>query len=153
MPNEAFQAFTPFEGVPTCSAEEAAHDLELTTAYYRTLDRKLIAELYRRLPSSSAGGQEFCWGRFPAGYSVILTVSDSHGDGKRWVHVSLAYPNRVPSYDELAEVKRIFVGLKRQAIMVLPREEKHINIHPYCLHLYCCLDGDGLPDFGREGSI
>jgi hypothetical protein len=28
------------------------------------------------------------------------------------------------------------------------------NIHPNCLHLFCCLDGDPLPDFtGGMGTI
>lgn len=26
---------------------------------------------------------------------------------------------------------------------------KHVNKHPYCLHLWSCLDGPVLPDFTR----
>jgi len=86
------------------------------------------------------------------GRTVIFSVG-RHDDGKRWLHVSLVLQDGLPSYEDLCEVKRIFVGRKRQAIQVFPPAYKHVNIHERCLHLWCCLDGDGLPDFGREGSI
>lgn len=86
--------------------------------------------------------------------SVIQTLSDKNdfGDGRTWLHVSIASPDRMPTYDELIELKATFVGEDRKAIMVLPPRSEHVNIHPNCLHLYCCLDGDPLPDFttGKE---
>lgn len=30
---------------------------------------------------------------------------------------------------------------------------RHVNKHPYCLHLWRCLDGDVVPDFTRGGLI
>ena len=33
--------------------------------------------------------------------------------------------------------------------MVFPERKFHVNIHPFCLHLWCCLDGDGLPEFSH----
>lgn len=32
-------------------------------------------------------------------------------------------------------------------------EDKYINLHPTCLHLWHCLDGDVVPDFARGGQI
>ena len=151
MQRSPFRAFTPFEGVPACTQEEWERDMELTRAHVRSLDRRLLETLYRRLPPDER--VPFGWQRRPASYTVILSVSGGHGDSKRWLHVSLAHPGRLPAYEELTEVKRVFVGLRRQALMILPREERHVNLHPYCLHLWCCLDGDGLPDFGAGGSI
>lgn len=40
------------------------------------------------------------------------------------------------------------------ALQVLPPRAKHVNIHPFCLHLWCCLDGDVTPDFTQgSGSL
>ena len=87
------------------------------------------------------------------GRRVVVTVGPH--DGKWWLRVSVSRAKYVPSYEDLADVKRTFVTDAVQAIQIFPRRERHINIHPHCLHLWACLepDGDGLPDFGREGTI
>lgn len=87
------------------------------------------------------------------GRTVIVSVGPH--DGRWWLHVSMSRRKYIPSYSDLADVKRVFVGEDRQAVQVFPRRERHVNIHPYALHLWACLepDGDGLPDFGREGTI
>ena len=87
------------------------------------------------------------------GRRVVLTVGQQ--DGRWWLHVSLSRAQHIPSYEDLADVKRTFVTDRYQAVQVFPRRERHINIHPYCLHLWACLEpeGDGLPDFGSEGTI
>jgi hypothetical protein len=87
------------------------------------------------------------------GRTCVLSVGVH--DGRWWLHVSVSRVKYIPSYEDLADVKRAFVGDAHQAVQVFPRRERHVNIHPYCLHLWTCLepDGDGLPDFGREGTI
>lgn len=87
------------------------------------------------------------------GRRVVVTVG-LH-DGTWWLHVSVSRARYIPSYDDLADVKRVFMGDDVQAVQIFARRERHINIHPFCLHLWACLDaaGDGLPDFGREGTI
>lgn len=88
-----------------------------------------------------------------SGMTVIESVADQH-DGHDWLHVSCSYPNRLPTYADLNAVKRIFIGDGRQAIQLFPRASEHINIHPYVLHLFCCLTGEPVPDFTRgSGSI
>ena len=84
---------------------------------------------------------------------VILTV-DLH-EGRWWLHVSVSRAKYTPSYEDLADVKRVFIGDDHQALQVFPRRERHVNLHPFCLHLWACLEpeGDGLPDFGKEGTI
>lgn len=84
-----------------------------------------------------------------------LIFSCGKHDGSWWLHVSIAHPEKIPSYTELADVKRIFVGKDRQALQIFPAASEHVNIHPRALHLWCCLEpkGDGLPHFGREGTI
>lgn len=88
--------------------------------------------------------------------SVIQSIAPKnyYGDGRTWLHASIAHPDRMPTYRELAELKRLFVGEDRRAIMVLPPKAEHVNIHEHCLHLYCCLDDSLLPDFSLgTGSI
>jgi hypothetical protein len=86
------------------------------------------------------------------GRSVCFSVG-RQDDGKHWLHVSLVVPKRLPFYSELCDLKETFIGAERQALQVFPPRSKHVNIHERCLHLWSCLDGDGLPDFGRHGSI
>lgn len=89
------------------------------------------------------------------GLNVIMTVSAKNdlGDDRSWMHVSCSRANRVPDYEDLCEVKRIFVGQNRRALHIFPDEKYHVNIHPFTLHLWCAIEGDGLPEFGEDGTI
>lgn len=84
----------------------------------------------------------------------VLASAALQNDGKRWLHVSCSRRNNVPNFKELREVKNIFIGKERTAMQVFPGETKYVNMHPYVLHMFCCLDGDVLPDFTKgTGSI
>lgn len=85
------------------------------------------------------------------GLKVIATISEEE-DGKRWLHVSCSRKARLPSYGDMVDVKAVFVGEHREAYQVFARRSKHVNIMPFCLHLWCCLDGPALPDFTRGGD-
>lgn len=74
-------------------------------------------------------------------------------DNRRWLHLSASYQSRVPSWELMHEVKIAFIGPNRAAYMVLPTEAKYINFMPYCLHLWCCLEGEALPDFTHGGDM
>lgn len=74
-------------------------------------------------------------------------------DGRVWLHVSVSRRDRVPSYDDLVRVKELFVGKERKAIQVFAPASEHVNVAENCLHLWCCIDGDGLPDFRKDGEI
>ncbi len=86
------------------------------------------------------------------GASVIITVGVF--EGEQWVHASIAHPDRMPPYEELALLhKAVFQG-KGWAYQVFAPPSAHINIHPYALHLWGRLDGTNqLPDFGKNGTI
>lgn len=86
------------------------------------------------------------------GLQVICSVG-VEVDAKVWIHVSFSRPDRIPDYQDIADVKKDFIGEDRKAIQVFPQKSEHVNYHPYCLHLWCCLDGDGLPDFTRGNSM
>lgn len=77
-----------------------------------------------------------------------VIVSDAvMDDGNMWRHVSMSHKNKLPSYKEMCLVKKIFIGDDRKAIQVFPAKSEHVNIHPYCLHLYCNMSHDNIPDF------
>ena len=90
-----------------------------------------------------------CW-QHQTNLRVIQEI-ETH-DGKEWLHTSMSRPDRIPSYQDITAVKDQFIGSARKAIIVLPSREEHVNIHPFCLHLYSCLQEDGLPDFRRQGG-
>lgn len=84
------------------------------------------------------------------GLRVILT-GNVHG-GKRWMHLSTSRASRVPDYDDLCGVKSLFLGDEALAVSLFVPRSRHINIHPYCLHMWRCLDGDPVPDFAEGGN-
>ncbi len=103
-------------------------------------------EIERRIDGSA-------WFNKALGLYVIESCA-TEKDGKKWYHVSLSRKSRLPSYEDMKLVKDHFIGKQNQAIQVFAPESEHVNIHPYCLHLWHCLEGSPLPDFTNgSGSI
>lgn len=92
--------------------------------------------------------RKFDGASFRKGFLTVIYSIGLELDNKRWLHVSLARPNKYPPYEEIKLVKDIFIG-DEKAIMVFPKKENFVNIHKYCFHLWRCLDGDTYPDFDR----
>lgn len=63
-----------------------------------------------------------------------LQVICSIGDG--WDHVSVALRHRLPRYKEMVTIKRMFFCGDETAVEYHMPESEHINIHPFCLHLW-----------------
>jgi hypothetical protein len=84
---------------------------------------------------------------------LVLWSGRTEKDGRRWVHVSCSRPSRLPSWEDVREVKDAFIGRDRRALQVLPPQDQYVNMHKHCLHLWCCVDDDGLPDFRVEGLV
>ena len=53
-----------------------------------------------------------------------------------WDHVSVSYPNRTPTWEEMAEIKRMFFRPEEVCIQISPAEANYVNFHSYCLHLW-----------------
>lgn len=53
-----------------------------------------------------------------------------------WDHVSVSIANRCPTWDEMELVKRAFFFEHETAMQLHVPPSEHINIHPYCLHLW-----------------
>lgn len=83
---------------------------------------------------------------------MISSVSQEDDD-KRWLHVSLSQRGKEPTWDEVKEVRRIFTPLTRTALQVLPPPSQYVDLHPYCFHLWVCMDGDVTPDFRVDSVI
>jgi hypothetical protein len=84
---------------------------------------------------------------------VVLLSCTRYRDERRWLHASVSHENRLPNWEDLREVKDVFIGRDKRALQVLPAAEEYVNIHPRVLHLWHCVDGDGLPDFRVGGAI
>lgn len=83
---------------------------------------------------------------------AVIVSASTEADGRRWLHVSLSRPSRIPSWEDTKNVKEIFIG-DRYAYSVLPPRAKYVNINPHVLHLFAPLEGDPpLPDFTRGGN-
>lgn len=88
----------------------------------------------------------------PGRHLVVIASIAQETDNQWWLHVSLSHQKRMPNYEEIAYVKQHFVGDAQYGIFVLPPKQYHVNQHPYCLHLWCCLDRYPLPEFSRGGG-
>jgi hypothetical protein len=48
----------------------------------------------------------------------------------------------------MSRAKNDLIGADKWAYQVMPDAQNHVNIHPYCLHMFARLDGQSvLPDF------
>lgn len=56
--------------------------------------------------------------------------------GGNWDHVSVSRRDRCPTWDEMEMVKRRFFKEDEVAYQLHMPPSKHINIHPYCLHMW-----------------
>jgi hypothetical protein len=63
-----------------------------------------------------------------------LTVVWSFGGG--WEHVSVSYPNRMPSWAEMCKVKDMFWNDEETVVQYHPKKSEYKNLHAYCLHLW-----------------
>jgi hypothetical protein len=86
---------------------------------------------------------------------VIESIA-TEADGRRWLHVSVSKSpsKKMPTYEDLQEARKWFVGEGRECYMVFPPKDRYVNINPV-LHLWCCLSApEGvLPQFEGRATI
>lgn len=51
-------------------------------------------------------------------------------------HLSISHPQRYPTWEEIKEAKEYFFKDDEDAMMVLPRKELYVNLHPNCFHVW-----------------
>lgn len=53
-----------------------------------------------------------------------------------WEHVSVSFPHRCPTWEEMALVKRAFWRDDETVVEFHPARSEYVNVHPFCLHLW-----------------
>jgi hypothetical protein len=67
-----------------------------------------------------------------------------------WLHASVAFAERMPTYGELALMHRAVFG-DQHAYQVFAPNDQHVSFHEYALHLWGRLDGQPvLPEFAVQ---
>ena len=56
--------------------------------------------------------------------------------GGGWDHVSASFPSRTPTWEEMAEIKRMFFHPDECCVEYHPVESEYVNMHPHCLHIW-----------------
>jgi hypothetical protein len=81
------------------------------------------------------------WQRLQGEAVTVIETIAPKGDGKNWLHVSIAKPNqkKLPSWEDIQTLKHCFIGDDRECYMVFPTKDRYINFFDV-LHLFCCLD-------------
>jgi hypothetical protein len=75
-----------------------------------------------------------------------FTSVDSH-DGQNRIHMSVSCAGRLPTWDEMKEMREKFLPLNRDFCMFFPDVKDYVNNHPYCLHLIELKPSDRLANF------
>ena len=96
---------------------------------------------WSRLPSVIPGVEMF----EIAHQGLRMAASVEFHNGQNWIHVSVSRRSKMPSYDDLKKVKHDFIGDDRAAYQAFPRAAEHVNLHEFCLHLWCPTGRDPFP--------
>lgn len=81
---------------------------------------------------------------------TVIVSEDTEESKRRWLHVSMSRRGRMPTYDDLATVKRVFIGDRLPAYQIFPVRKEHVNLHEFCLHLWAPLDDDPLAELSLK---
>lgn len=65
---------------------------------------------------------------------VPLKVICSDGEG--WEHVSVSFPDRCPTWEEMCLIKGLFWDDTDTVVQFHPPRTEYVNNHRYCLHLW-----------------
>ena len=127
---------------PTLTAlvNAGPHLPRILPANWRRMDPPSIAAVYGATYYVSSSGVR------------VVVGAEIYSDSSTWLHVSMSRAGKLPSWDDVAMVRRVFVPADRTAIQVLPPTDEHINDMPHCLHLWARMDGEALPDFRRADA-
>ncbi len=58
----------------------------------------------------------------------------SNNDG--WDHISVSFPNRDPSWEEMCIAKDVFFGEEERCVEYHPPRSEYVNLHKHCLHIW-----------------
>jgi hypothetical protein len=79
----------------------------------------------------------------PNGRDILrcLATNGDYEDAKldkkfAWEHVSVSLLHRCPTWDEMSYIKEMFWRDDECVMQLHPPKAEHINVHPFCLHLW-----------------
>ena len=73
--------------------------------------------------------------RFP-----VMKAIASDGGGWEHVSITLTTAKRCPTWEEMCYIKKLFWDEQDVVMQLHVSKEKHINNHPWCLHLWRPVD-------------
>jgi hypothetical protein len=85
--------------------------------------------------------------------AVVFVTGEPKADGRNYIHVAVRSFGKPPTLELLWECKQIFIGKDKAAIMQLPDFDSAMQIHPFLMSLYHCVDKDPLPDLRLYPSL
>lgn len=95
-----------------------------------------VPERYRilsgRLASRKIDGNNGAF-HIPLHDKMTLTIAS---DGMGWEHVSISFPDCVPTWDEMCRIKAYFWDDEDLVVQFHPPKSQYVNNHPFCLHLW-----------------
>jgi hypothetical protein len=92
-----------------------------------------VPELFRVLASDARYGNN---GAFAVKLKHHQTVHVIASDELGWEHVSVSRKDRLPTWDELRQVKNIFWDDEDCVVLYFPKLSEYANDHPFCMHLW-----------------
>lgn len=90
---------------------------------------------WRKFSSPVTEGLASNWKHALTEMTVLRSLSTMK-NGEKWIHVSVALPGRLPSWEELTKIKNEFLGRGVNALQVLASDDTHANLHFFCLHCW-----------------
>ncbi len=107
---------------------------------------RVLPPAWKRLEAfQMPGGEAAAVYKRKGGVRVLFSVDDMPTGV--WLHASCSRPNKLPSWDDLREVKDLFIGRNVFAVQILPPEKDYVNAHEHCLHLWRRLDAPTCPGY------
>jgi hypothetical protein len=77
--------------------------------------------------------------------NVIITKDTA--DGQTRIHMSVSHSDRLPTWEEMKNIREELLPLNRDFAMMFPNVRDYVNIHPNCLHLIELKPSDRLSSF------
>lgn len=72
----------------------------------------------------------------PDGLKIISSGPADHLEARGWEHVSVSRPLRIPSWEDMDRVKRLFWDDEETVLQFHPKDSERKNLHKNVLHLW-----------------
>jgi hypothetical protein len=93
--------------------------------------------LYETKPGEEGLGGAFLVPHKRLWFRVIASSGyDQKEKEWRFDHISISLKNRCPTWDEMEYMKNLFFEPWEVCYQLHVTNENHINVHPYCLHIW-----------------